>query len=171
MRRPSAEPTRSRPLPLSKASTPCGGAVPRSSCFPPWRNSASGSWPSARSARATSPARSTSQPASATTTSAPFCRFTPEAVKANRILVQLLTDVASRKHATSAQIALAWLLAQKPWIVPIPGTTRLDRLRENVAAADVRLSRDELREIDSAASQITIQGERYPEELEARTGL
>jgi aryl-alcohol dehydrogenase-like predicted oxidoreductase len=98
-------------------------------------------------------------------------RFTPEAVKANRILLQLLTDVASRKHATSAQIALAWLLAQKPWIVPIPGTTRLDRLRENVAAADIRLSRDELREIDSAASQITIQGERYPEELEARTGL
>jgi aryl-alcohol dehydrogenase-like predicted oxidoreductase len=98
-------------------------------------------------------------------------RFSPEAVAANRALVGLLTGVADRKHATPAQIALAWLLAQEPWIVPIPGTTKLERLRENTAAADVRLSPDELRQIDAAASQITVQGERYPEELEARTGL
>jgi aryl-alcohol dehydrogenase-like predicted oxidoreductase len=82
-----------------------------------------------------------------------------------------LTGIADHKHATPAQIALAWLLAQKPWIVPIPGTTKLERLRENIAAADIELSLDELRQINEAASQITIQGERYPEALEARTGL
>jgi aryl-alcohol dehydrogenase-like predicted oxidoreductase len=98
-------------------------------------------------------------------------RFTPEAVEANRALVRLLAGIAQHKHATSAQIALAWLLAQKSWIVPIPGTTKLDRLRENTAAAAVGLSPDELRQIDTAALQIRIQGERYPEELEARTGL
>jgi aryl-alcohol dehydrogenase-like predicted oxidoreductase len=98
-------------------------------------------------------------------------RFTPEAVAANQALVRLLTGIAERKHATAAQIALAWLLAQKPWVVPIPGTTKLHRLRENIAAADIQLSPDDLDQIEAAASQITIQGERYPEELEARTGL
>jgi aryl-alcohol dehydrogenase-like predicted oxidoreductase len=90
-------------------------------------------------------------------------RFTPEARKANRALVDLLGRIAERKNATPAQIALAWLLAQKPWIVPIPGTTKLDRLQENVVAAAVELTTDDLREIDSAASQITVQGARYPE--------
>jgi aryl-alcohol dehydrogenase-like predicted oxidoreductase len=98
-------------------------------------------------------------------------RFTSEARKANQALVELLARVAERKKATPAQIALAWLLAQKPWIVPIPGTTKLARLDENIAAAAVELSCDDLREIDSAASKIRIQGDRYPEELERRTGL
>jgi aryl-alcohol dehydrogenase-like predicted oxidoreductase len=90
-------------------------------------------------------------------------RFTPEARKANRTLVDLLGSIAQRKHATPAQIALAWLLAQKPWIVPIPGTTKLHRLQENVAAASVELTEDDLRDIESAASQITVQGARYSE--------
>ncbi len=98
-------------------------------------------------------------------------RFTPEARKANQALVDLLGEIGKRKQATPAQIALAWLLAQKPWIVPIPGTTKLSRLEENIGAAAVNLSSDDLREIESAASQITIQGARYPEELERRTGL
>jgi aryl-alcohol dehydrogenase-like predicted oxidoreductase len=97
-------------------------------------------------------------------------RFTPEARKANQALVDLLSRVAERKKATPAQIALAWLLAQKPWIVPIPGTTKLKRLEENIGAAAVKLTSDDLREIDSAASQITVQGARYPEHLERRTG-
>jgi aryl-alcohol dehydrogenase-like predicted oxidoreductase len=97
-------------------------------------------------------------------------RFTPEARKANQVLVDLLARVAERKNATPAQIALAWLLAQKPWIVPIPGTTKLARLDENLGAAVVELTSDDLREIDSAASKITVQGARYPEELERRTG-
>jgi aryl-alcohol dehydrogenase-like predicted oxidoreductase len=97
-------------------------------------------------------------------------RFTPEARKANQALVDVLSRVAERKKATPAQIALAWLLAQKPWIVPIPGTTKLERLEENIGAAAVELTSDELRKIDSAASQITVQGARYPEELERRTG-
>jgi aryl-alcohol dehydrogenase-like predicted oxidoreductase len=90
-------------------------------------------------------------------------RFAPEARKANRTLVDLLERIAGRKNATPAQIALAWLLAQKPWIVPIPGTTKLNRLQENVAAASIQLSQEDLREIDSASSQITVQGARYPE--------
>jgi aryl-alcohol dehydrogenase-like predicted oxidoreductase len=98
-------------------------------------------------------------------------RFTPEARKANQALVDLLGEIAERKQATPAQIALAWLLAQKPWIVPIPGTTKLSRLEENIGAAAVELTPDDLREIESAASQITVQGARYPEELERRTGL
>ena len=98
-------------------------------------------------------------------------RFTPEARKANAALVDLLRDIAERKKATPAQIALAWLLAQKPWIVPIPGTTKLTRLEENIGAAAVELTLDDLREIDSAASEIEIQGARYPEALEKRTGL
>src|SRR5881396_2843355 len=97
-------------------------------------------------------------------------RFTPEARKANQALVDLLGEIGKQKKATPAQIALAWLLAQKPWIVPIPGTTKLERLEENIGAAAVELTSDDLREIESAASQITIQGARYPEELERRTG-
>jgi aryl-alcohol dehydrogenase-like predicted oxidoreductase len=97
-------------------------------------------------------------------------RFTPEARKANQALVDLLSRVAERKKATPAQIALAWLLAQKPWIVPIPGTTKLHRLEENIGAVTVELTSDDLREIDSAASKITVQGDRYPEELQRMTG-
>jgi aryl-alcohol dehydrogenase-like predicted oxidoreductase len=97
-------------------------------------------------------------------------RFTPEARKANQALVDLLSDVAARKKATPAQIALAWLLAQKPWIVPIPGTTKLHRLDENLGAAEVELTSDDLREIDNAASKIMVEGERYPEHLEQMTG-
>jgi aryl-alcohol dehydrogenase-like predicted oxidoreductase len=97
-------------------------------------------------------------------------RFTPEALKANQALVQLLGGIARRKDATPAQIALAWLLAQKPWIVPIPGTTKLHRLEENIAALSVELTPDDLRDIESAASKITVQGARYPEKLERLTG-
>ena len=97
-------------------------------------------------------------------------RFTPEARKANQALVDLLGEIAKRKNATPAQIALAWLLAQKPWIVPIPGTTKLKRLEENVGAVEIELTRDDLREIESAASQIEVQGARYPEHLEQMTG-
>jgi len=97
-------------------------------------------------------------------------RFTPEARKANRALVDLLGEIAKRKNATPAQIALAWLLAQKPWIVPIPGTTKLKRLEENVGAVEIELTRDDLREIESAASQIEVQGARYPDHLEQMTG-
>jgi len=96
-------------------------------------------------------------------------RFTPEARHANQALVDLLGKVAERKKATPAQIALAWLLEQKPWIVPIPGTTKLHRLEENIGAASIELTADDLREIDGAASQIKVQGERYPEQLEALT--
>lgn len=97
-------------------------------------------------------------------------RFTPEAMKANQVLIDLLGSIAQRKKATPAQIALAWLLAQKPWIVPIPGTTKLHRLEENIGAVSVELTPDDLREIDSAASKITVQGARYPEKLEQMTG-
>jgi len=98
-------------------------------------------------------------------------RFTPDARKANQALVDLLRTIAERKKATPAQIALAWLLSRKPWIVPIPGTTKLTRLDENIGAVAVELTLDDLREIENAASKITIQGERYPEALEKRTWL
>lgn len=98
-------------------------------------------------------------------------RFTPEALAANQALVELLQRFASTKHITAAQIALAWLLAQKPWIVPIPGTTKPQRLKENLAAEALSLNTDELEQLSAAASQIKLQGERYPEELEKRTGL
>ena len=98
-------------------------------------------------------------------------RFTPDARKANQALVDLLGEVGRRKHATPAQIALAWLLARKPWIVPIPGTTKLSRLEENIGAAEIQLTADDLREIDNAASKITVHGARYPEELQRMTGL
>jgi len=97
-------------------------------------------------------------------------RFTPEALKANQALINLLASIGERKKATPAQIALAWLLAQKPWIVPIPGTTKLDRLDENIGAVSVELMPDDLRDIESAASKITVQGARYPERLEQMTG-
>jgi aryl-alcohol dehydrogenase-like predicted oxidoreductase len=97
-------------------------------------------------------------------------RFTQEARKANQALVDLIRTIAERKKATSAQIALAWLLAQKPWIVPIPGTTKPGRLEENIGAASVELTPDDLRDIERAASQITVQGARYPEHLERLTG-
>jgi aryl-alcohol dehydrogenase-like predicted oxidoreductase len=98
-------------------------------------------------------------------------RFTIEARKANQALVNLLNTIAGRKKTTPAQIALAWLLAQKPWIVPIPGTTKLQRVEENIGAADIGLTIDDLREIDTAAAKISIQGSRYPEELERMTYL
>jgi len=97
-------------------------------------------------------------------------RFTPEARKANQALVDLLRSIGERKHATPAQLALAWLLAQKPWIVPIPGTTKLNRLEENIGATVVELTSDDLSEIDSAASKITVEGARYPEQMERMTG-
>jgi aryl-alcohol dehydrogenase-like predicted oxidoreductase len=98
-------------------------------------------------------------------------RFTPEARKANQTIVDVLRNLAEKKQATPAQIALAWLLARKRWIAPIPGTTKLARLEENISATAIRLTADDLREIESAASRITIQGARYPEALEKRTGL
>ena len=97
-------------------------------------------------------------------------RFTPEARKTNQVLVDLLGEIAKRKKATPAQVALAWLLAQKPWIVPIPGTTKLKRLEENIGAAAIELTPDDLREIETAASKIKVQGARYPERLEQMTG-
>ena len=98
-------------------------------------------------------------------------RFTAEARKANQALVDLLQSIGKRKNATPAQLALAWLLARKPWIVPIPGTTKLHRLEENIGAVSIELTADDVREIESAASAVEVQGARYPEELERRTGL
>ena len=97
-------------------------------------------------------------------------RFTPEARKANRAVVDVIGEIATRKQATPAQIAIAWLLTQKPWIVPIPGTTKLHRLEENIGATAVELTSDDLREIDSAVSKITVQGARYPEHLQRLVG-
>jgi len=98
-------------------------------------------------------------------------RFTAEALKANQAIVDLLARIAKQKGATSAQIALAWLLAQKPWVVPIPGTTKLSRLDENIGSAAIELTADELREIKGAASKIRVEGDRYPEHLQRMTGL
>lgn len=98
-------------------------------------------------------------------------RFTPEALKTNQALIDLLGRIAKRKNATPAQIALAWLLAQKPWIVPIPGTTKLSRLEENIGAVSIQLTPEDLREIDAATAKIAVQGARYPERLERMTGL
>jgi aryl-alcohol dehydrogenase-like predicted oxidoreductase len=99
-----------------------------------------------------------------------FPRFSVEARKANRVLVDLLQAFAAQKNATAAQIALAWLLTQKPWIVPIPGTTKLERVEENIGATSLELTPDDLREIDSAVSRVTVQGARYPEAVEKMTG-
>jgi aryl-alcohol dehydrogenase-like predicted oxidoreductase len=98
-------------------------------------------------------------------------RFAPEALQANQAVIDLLGRIAKRKNATPAQIALAWLLAQKPWIVPIPGTTKLNRLEENIGAVSIQLTPEDLREIDTAASKIKVEGARYPERLEKMTGL
>ena len=98
-------------------------------------------------------------------------RFMPQALKANRALIDLLGGLAQRRNATPAQIALAWLLAQKPWIIPIPGTTKLSRLDENIGALAIQLTPEDLRHIDAAASRITVEGGRYPELLEKMTGL
>lgn len=98
-------------------------------------------------------------------------RFTPEALDANQVLVDLLKEVANQKQATPAQIALAWILAQKPWIVAIPGTTKLHRLEENIDAADIELTQNELKRIDAVLAQIEVTGDRYPKELEKRTGV
>jgi aryl-alcohol dehydrogenase-like predicted oxidoreductase len=98
-------------------------------------------------------------------------RFTPEALKANQALIDLLGIISKRKNATPAQIALAWLLAQRPWIAPIPGTTKLNRLEENIGAISVELTADDLVSIDTAASNIKVEGARYPERLEKMTGL
>jgi aryl-alcohol dehydrogenase-like predicted oxidoreductase len=98
-------------------------------------------------------------------------RFAPEARKANQSLVALLARIGKAREATPAQIALAWLLAQKPWIVPIPGTTKRSRLEENLGAAEIDLTRADMEEIDAAASEITVEGERYPEAMEKATGL
>ena len=97
-------------------------------------------------------------------------RFTPEALKANQALVDLLGKIAAEKNATPAQIALAWLLAQKPWIVPIPGTTKLNRLEENIGAVAIELTASDLDEIESAAAKINVEGARYPEAIEKMTG-
>jgi len=97
-------------------------------------------------------------------------RFTPEALKANQALIDLLGSIAEQKQVTPAQIALAWLLAQEPWIVPIPGTTKLHRLDENIGAVSVELTPDDLRDIDDAAAKIAVQGARYPKKLEQMTG-
>jgi len=96
-------------------------------------------------------------------------RFTPGAIKANKTLVDLMNEIAKKKNATPAQIALAWLLARKPYIVPIPGTTKLTRLKENIGAADIKLTQNDLSEIESAAAKIKVEGDRYPERLEAMT--
>jgi aryl-alcohol dehydrogenase-like predicted oxidoreductase len=98
-------------------------------------------------------------------------RFAPEALKTNQALIELLGRIAKRKNSTPAQIALAWLLAQKPWIVPIPGTTKLARLEENIGAVAIQLTSDDLREIESASSKIKVEGARYPEAIEKMTGL
>ena len=98
-------------------------------------------------------------------------RFTPEARRANQAVVELLVAIAKKKEATPAQIALAWILAQRPWIVPIPGTTKISRLEENLGAADIELTPGDLREIDAAVSKIAVQGTRYPERLERMTNL
>ena len=97
-------------------------------------------------------------------------RFTPDALKANQALIDLLSQMAKKKNATPAQIALAWLLTRKPWIVPIPGTTKLSRLEENIGAVEIQLTPEDLREIDNTASKIDVQGARYPEQLEKMTG-
>jgi len=97
-------------------------------------------------------------------------RFTPEAMKANQAVVDLLSEIANQKHASPAQIALAWLLAQKPWIAPIPGTTKLSRLDENIGAVSVKLSSGDLRQINEAIEKVPVQGDRYPEHIGKMTG-
>jgi aryl-alcohol dehydrogenase-like predicted oxidoreductase len=98
-------------------------------------------------------------------------RFTPEARKANQVLVDVLGEIADHRQMTRAQIAIAWLLAQRPWIVPIPGTTKLHRLEENIGAVAIELTPDDLRDIDSALAKVTVQGARYPEQMQRTVGI
>ena len=126
--------------------------------FSPWAKASS----RARSAQI----RSSTRPISATSS----LRFTAENRKANQAVVDLIARFAQQKKATPAQVALAWLLAQKPWIVPIPGTTKLHRLEENIGAVNIELSPDDLRELDIATSKIPVQGARYPEEMQKMVG-
>ena len=162
--RPFAARMRSSPSRPCRASTRCGGARPRRRCCRRARNSASVSFRSARSARASSPARSTRTPGSKAPTSATWSRASRRK-RARRIWRWSICSaaIAARKNATPAQIALAWLLAQKPWIVPIPGTTKLHRLEENIGAAAVELTADDLREIERGAAGIETQGARLPQ--------
>jgi len=144
---------------------------PKWRCCRPSKNWGSASCPTALSERGPSRGRSTRVQLSTTPTSAVLSpRFAPEALKANQALVDLLGRIAAQGNATPARIALAWPLAQKPWIVPIPGTTKLERLDENIGAVAVELTSGDLRKIDSAAAMITVQGARYPEKLERSTG-
>ena len=143
-----------------------GGASPRRNCCLRSRNSGSGSYPSARSAGASSPARSMRRRILTPAISAAGSTILGRSTQGEPGLVDQLGHIAERKKATKAQIALAWLLAQKPWIVPIPGTTKLHRLEENLAAANVELSTEELREIEVALSRIPVAGARYPEHLQ-----
>lgn len=160
-----------QPVTRCKASIRCGGGSPKRKSCRRSRNSGSASFRSARSARASSRGPSARTQNSTLRTSAIIVpRFTPEARKANQALVDQLSGIAQRKKATPAQIALAWLLAQKPWIVPIPGTTKLHRLEENIAAASVELTPEDLRDIDRALSNIAVQGARYPEQMLRRVG-
>ena len=131
------------------------------------RNSGSDLFPSARWAKAFSRARSAKKPNSIRPISAiSFRASRAENRKANQAVVDLVEQIAEQKKATPAQIALAWILAQKPWMVPIPGTTKLHRLEENIGAANVQLTADDLRQIDNASSKIPVQGARYPENLQ-----
>ena len=137
-----------------------------------WRNWGSVSLPTARLARDIWPAISTRAPASkAPTPGTSFRAFAPEARKANQKFVELLRSVGKRRKATPAQIALAWMLAQKPWIIPLFGTRNLGRFNENVGALSLKLSTEELREIDGVSSTFSVQGARYPEDMLRRSGL
>ena len=168
---PSGARTRSTPSPHSRASTPSGGARPRRRSSRPSRSWGSASSPTARWARGSSPGPSTRRPRSTDNDiRATIPRFAEDARQANQRLLDLLKDVADRNGATTAQIALAWLLAQKPWIAPIPGTRKLHRLEENLGAADLELSAEDLAEITSVADAVDIEGARYPEHLERLTG-
>jgi aryl-alcohol dehydrogenase-like predicted oxidoreductase len=165
--------TQSSRSPRCRASTRCGGAAPRRRCCPPPRNSASAFVPFSPLGKGfltgTVSASTTFEAGNDIRSTIP--RFTAEALEHNAAMVDLVKSVAASKGVTPAQVALAWLLAQKPWIVPIPGTTKLHRLEENIVAADVTLSGDELSQLTDASSKIEIQGGRYPEALEAQTNL
>ena len=170
-RRRSAAPTRSSPSPRSRTNIRSGGASRKRRSSRLSKNWASASSHTARSGKGFLTGK-----IDETTTfdSTDFRnvlpRFTPEARKANQALVDLLGRIAARKRATPAQIALAWLLAQKPWIAPIPGTTKLDRLEENIGAVAIELTPNDLSEIEGAAAKIKVRGDRYPEALERLTG-
>jgi aryl-alcohol dehydrogenase-like predicted oxidoreductase len=154
-----------------RASTHSGGDAPRRRCCRPSRSSGSGSCrfsPLGKGFLTGAITEDTTFDSTDFRNIVP--RFTPEAREANQALVDLLAEIAARKEATPAQIAIAWLLAQKPWIVPIPGTTKLHRLDENIGAAALELTPDDLREIESAVSKVAVQGDRYPERLEQLTG-